>query len=80
LEKLMKLEGTLCRLVREKQWETDWETHRQHQQAAETFSTQSDLASAFRETCRAMQPLTETLHQQRNKVEAFQPLWDIATD
>ncbi|HMC64003.1 MAG TPA: protein phosphatase 2C domain-containing protein [Gemmataceae bacterium] len=80
LEKLRKLEHGLYELVREKGWETDWETHRQHHEAAEKSLEQGDVSAAFRETCRAVQPLTATLQQQRNKVEAFQPLWDIASD
>jgi protein phosphatase len=76
VDKLAKAKIALEDWAREKKWEVDWDTQKHHHDLAEGFANQGNLAAAFREYCRAMRPLNETLQQQRQKAEVFQPLWD----
>jgi protein phosphatase len=80
LEKLIKAEALLKESVREKELEVDWAGFQQHHGEAERLLAANDLPAAFREYCRAMALLTGALFKQRNKEEAFQPLWDRAVD
>ena len=80
LEKLARAEATLEERLREHHWEADWAAYRKHHEVAQRLQKEGELADAFREFCRAMRPLTEALHRQRNKEECFQPVWDKATD
>ena len=80
LHKLARAEAVLQGRLRDNNWEADWAACRQHHDLAERFLSEGELPNAFREYCRAMRPLTEALHRQRNKEEIFQPVWDKATD
>jgi serine/threonine protein phosphatase PrpC len=76
LDKLTKALQSLCQHAEEKRWEVDHQTYEEHRIQAEKRLGAKDLPGAFREYCRAMLPLTQALHQHRNKEEVFQPLWD----
>jgi hypothetical protein len=80
LQKLARAEAILQGRLREHNWDADWAVSRRHHDQAERFLNEGDLPDAFREYCRAMRPLTEALHRQRNKSEVFQPVWDKASD
>jgi protein phosphatase len=75
VDKLAKGLATVQEQVREKQWETDWAAYQQHYSAAEGYLSQGKLADGFREYCRAMHLLGETLQRNRPKGEGFSPLW-----
>lgn len=75
-DKMVRAETLLANLVLEREWEADWDTHQAHKQKAEEYLAADDLANAFREHCRAMRPLMETLQRRRQKGEGFQPFWD----
>jgi hypothetical protein len=74
-DKLAHAASNLGEIAREKGWQVDWNTHKQHIEAARKALQARDLHVAFREQCRATAVLTEVLRQQRNKEEVFQPLW-----
>lgn len=76
LEKLIKAQATLEERIREHGWHLDWEVYRRHQQQVKEWLGKEELVDAFRESCRAMRMLTETIQRQRNKEESFQPLWE----
>jgi protein phosphatase len=80
LHKLARAEAVLEGRLREHNWDADWAVCRQHHELAQRFLKEGDRAAAFREYCRAMRPLTEAMHRQRNKEEIFQPVWDKAAD
>ncbi|MGE3804930.1 MAG: protein phosphatase 2C domain-containing protein [Gemmataceae bacterium] len=76
LDRLLKAENAVETLLRDRQWEANWELFAQHQQQAEGYLIQEDLSGAYREYCLALRPLVETLEKHRQKSEAFQPNWD----
>jgi protein phosphatase len=76
VHKIARALATVEGRVRERQWEADWEQSRTHREQAERLLRGGDLPGAFREFCRAMLPLTETLQKYRQKEESFKPLWD----
>lgn len=78
LEKLRVIEASLIQQATEKQWDLDWETHKRHHDLEEKLLAQGNIAGAFRECCRAIQPLTAALAQVRAKEEKFSPNWDKA--
>jgi hypothetical protein len=80
LHKLARAEAVLEGRLREHNWDADWAVSRKHHEQAQRFLNEGDRAGAFREYCRAMRPLTEAMHRQRNKEEVFQPVWDKAAD
>ncbi len=80
LNKLARAEQVLQERLRDRNWEADWDVSRQHHDLAEQHRNEGDLLEAFREYCRAIRPLTEALHRQRNKEESFQPVWDKSAD
>jgi hypothetical protein len=80
LQKLAKAETILQGRIRDNNWNADWDACRKHHDMAERYLGEGDLPDAFREYCRAMRPLTEALHRQRNKEEVFQPVWDRSAD
>ena len=57
-------------------WETDWPLVHEHQAEAEKLHQAHDLPGAYREYCRAMQPLMRSFHDRRRKEEVFSPIWD----
>lgn len=77
-QKLARVLALLEGRVRERQWVTDGEESRRHRDQAERLLRGSDPTGAFREYCRALLPLTETVQKYRQKEESFKPLWDKA--
>lgn len=76
LDRLVEAEKVLAQQIRDNNWEVDWEGNQAHRQLGEKALNEKDLSAAFREYCRALLPLTDTLERYRNKEEMFQPLWD----
>jgi protein phosphatase len=76
IDRLVRALKLLRQRAEEKNWEPDWAEFGEHHKAAEEASARGDLASAFREYCRAMLPLTRAFNRMRHKEESFQPLWD----
>jgi hypothetical protein len=73
---VVEAEKILSQQIRDNRWEVDWEANQAHRQLGEKALYEKDLTGAFREYCRALLPLTDTLERYRNKEEIFQPLWD----
>jgi protein phosphatase len=76
LDKLIKALKLLRQRADENNWAPDWNVYQEHLASADGLLAQNDIASAFREYCRAMLPLTRALHDRRQKEEVFQPVWD----
>jgi protein phosphatase len=76
LDRLIEAEKTLAQEIRDNNWEVDWDANTQHRQLGEQAVREKNLPVAFREYCRALLPLTDTMERYRNKEEIFQPLWD----
>jgi protein phosphatase len=75
LDKLVHASSNLEEIAREKGWQVDWTSHKQHVEAARKALASRDLHAAFRAQCRGLALLTEILGRHRNKEEKFQPLW-----
>lgn len=80
LAHLIKAATSLKAEVRQKNWETDWDTYRAHEQQAEVYRGQNDLPAAYREYCLAVRPLTDSFHRYHHREEVFQPLWERAAE
>jgi protein phosphatase len=80
LKKVVKAEGLLQDRIRDRHWTADWEDFKKHHELAEKYLGAGALADAFCEFCRAMRPLSEAVHRQRQKEEVFQPVWDKSLD
>jgi protein phosphatase len=78
LDRLVRAVASLRQHLSDKEWESDLHTCDAFQAEGAKFLAKGDLSSAFREYCRSMRPLTETLQRQRNKEESFKPVWDRA--
>ena len=76
LDKLIKAESNLEQRLREADAEAGGPEYQERHAGADKALAQGDLATAFREHCRAMHLLLKSFNQQRQKVEVFQPLWD----
>ncbi|MFO0879111.1 MAG: protein phosphatase 2C domain-containing protein [Gemmataceae bacterium] len=76
LDKLVRALRFLRQRADEKHWEPDWNLFQEHQALADELLAKGDLASAFREYCRAMLPLTRAQSERRQKEEVFTPVWD----
>jgi len=76
LDRLVEAEKILAQQIRDNRWEVDWENNQAHRLLGENALKEKDLPGAFREYCRSLLPLTDTLERYRNKEEIFQPLWD----
>jgi protein phosphatase len=76
LARLARLEVTLADHSREQGWEIDWSAQQRHHHKAVEFLAKNDLAGAMLEMCRGVRLLTEALHRNRNKEEAFHPVWE----
>jgi protein phosphatase len=76
LDKLLKAEGILEQRARDRQVDVDWSAFQRLHDLAAAEERKSALPAAFREYCRSVSLLTEALFKERNKEEAFQPLWD----
>jgi protein phosphatase len=74
-ERLVQSAKTLEDSIKEKNWEYDARgLHARLDQASLQFK-QQHLVEAFREQCRAMLILMDTVHRYRAKNEDFKPLW-----
>src|SRR5262249_30110038 len=78
VDKLAQAVGILNERVKEKNWQIDREASRRHMEQAQRRLKQGDLTEAFREQCRALLVSMQAIGAQRNKEEAFKPLWDRA--
>ena len=78
LEKVMRNVKAMRQRAEERQWEFDQPYYDEHAAQAEQLLAKGEMSGAFRESCRAMMPLSAAFHKQRNKEEMFQPLWDKA--
>ncbi len=76
VEKLARATQMLRQRAEEKQSEQDRWTFSKHFDQAELLLGRGELPNAFREYCRAMRSLVETVQRQNIKVEMFQPVWD----
>jgi protein phosphatase len=81
VNKLTRAEEVLVNRARDQKWDgVDWKAQQKHHQAAQELVANGDFPGAFRETCRAMQPLTRALRTIRHKEEAFNPHWEKTED
>lgn len=64
--------------IRERNWEADWHAAHEAIRQAKTHLDDSDHVAAFRAQCRALLGLMDAVAQQRQREEAFKPLWDRA--
>lgn len=78
VDKLAHAIGVLEERLRERNWLSDTQGSRRHLDQGQRLLRQGQLPEAFREHCRALLVLMETVEAQRNKEEAFKPLWDRA--
>ena len=76
LDKLTSATAALEQQTKERQWAVDWMEYQEHSAQGNKLLGEHKLTDAFREYCRAMRILAETLHRQRAKGEDFRPLWD----
>ncbi len=76
LERLEATTKSLEANIKEKGWELDTKKHLEHAKLAAAFAKQGKMRDAFREQCRAMLVLMETVHRHRGKNEDFKPVWD----
>ena len=75
-ERLAESTKTLESSIREKNWEYDGKAYQEHARQAALLFKQHRLKEAFREQCRAMLVLMETVHLYRGKSDDFKPVWD----
>jgi len=76
LDRMIKLEAAVAQRAREQRWQLEWAAQQRHHNQAAKLLAEGDLPAAFRESCRALRPLTQALAERRNKEESFQPHWD----
>jgi protein phosphatase len=76
INELRKLEEDLLNQAREHNWEVDWDTHKQHRAQADQQLSEARYTAAYREMCRALRPLLDSLDRSRQKSEAFKPNWE----
>jgi protein phosphatase len=74
-EKLARGLDTLEQQIKEKQWETDWNSYHELRELANRLLGEDRLSDSLREYCRAMHFLVETVQRNRPKGEAFKPVW-----
>jgi serine/threonine protein phosphatase PrpC len=75
LDKLLETLAASRQQVKDKQWEMDWTSYQSHAATAETLLNRGEVTESFREYCRAMRLLAETVQRMRPKGQAFQPQW-----
>lgn len=77
LTRIIRALETLRQRATEGKWQLDWELCKEHQTAGEERVRAGDLPGAFREYCRAMQPLMRAHHDRRGGGGGgFSPVWD----
>jgi serine/threonine protein phosphatase PrpC len=76
VERMAKADAALKELAKDQHWEADWSAHQDHHDKAERFLQQGDLVAAFREYCRAVHPLAESLQRQQAREEVVQSMWE----
>jgi serine/threonine protein phosphatase PrpC len=76
VEKLVRANEALRQRAKERQWQPDWNGYQQHQDLAKQHFDEGDLVAAFREHCRALQPLIEVMLSNRGKDDPGPPVWE----
>ena len=76
LDKLIRALKALQQRAAESNWQPDWDACKEHTTAGEERTRANDLPGAFREYCRAMQPLMKAFHDRRGGGTGFSPVWD----
>ncbi len=76
LERLITTTKSLEGNIKEKGWDLDTKKHLEHAKLSVAFARQGKMREAFREQCRAMLVLMDTVHRHRGKNEDFKPVWD----
>lgn len=80
LDKLSADLHHLGQQAHEKQWAVDWDAFQQQRGLAVNLRSRGDETAAFRQSCQTLRILTQALRQERNKEEAFHPVWDKAKE
>jgi serine/threonine protein phosphatase PrpC len=78
VDRVVHAAKTLEEDIRVKNWPIDNDAYQHHLEAARTAFAQQRLREAFREQCRALLVLMETVHQHRGRGEEFSPRWERA--
>jgi protein phosphatase len=76
LQKLIVGTANLEESIKAKNWQIDAETYQMHLKHAQEHLLNGRIRDAFREQCRAMMVLMQTVAEQRGHGESFRPLWD----
>jgi protein phosphatase len=75
-ERVMHASHTLEEDIRQKQWMYDAKAYHERAKNALVLFKLERYREAFREQCRAMMLLMDTIHLYRDKHEGFKPVWD----
>jgi PPM family protein phosphatase len=78
-ERVMHASTTLEEDIRQKQWMYDAKGYHERAKNAAVLYKLERYREAFREQCRAMMLLMDTIHLYRDKHEGFKPVWDRPT-
>jgi PPM family protein phosphatase len=76
VEKLARANEAMRQRATEREWQPDWNGYQRHQDQAKKHFDEGDLVAAFREHCRALQPLIEVMLSNRSKDEPYPPVWE----
>ena len=76
LNRLIRALETLEKRATEGHWQADWDSYKEHHARGEERVRSDDFPGAFREYCRAMQPLMKAFHDRRGGGGGFSPVWD----
>jgi hypothetical protein len=76
VDRMAGAEAALTRWVQNKNGQVDWDANGRRREEAEAALKRGDLPVAFREYCRAVQPLIEVVLRDRSREEALQPFWE----
>lgn len=80
VEKLTKAIGTLNERISDFGITADLETCQKHYDQAKTMQQDNRFPDAYREACRALRVLTDSISKQNAKSESFKPLWDTRAE
>ncbi len=75
-ERLLESAKALETDIKTRTWEYDVKAYHDHQKQAAQHLKQNRMRDAFREQCRAMLVLMESVHLYRGRSEGFKPSWD----
>ncbi len=78
VDRVVHAAKTLEEDIRAKNWPIDEEAYQRQLRSAQSWLAQQKLREAFREQCRALLVLMETVHQHRGRGEEFTPRWERA--